>query len=596
MGIGRHLAVGASAVICVGGSIMLWGLQSELTAATCGTTAAMSLLYAFGSLEGKIPQKRIGGQWHSPIVTPAAEPEASHTQRTIQQIYDAYRPLMDELKGKKEPEEMPEKIVLKGPAAEAEMIDRYLGITLGLPLALNYKKVIQTPLHFLYPIIPVRGKPYNIDLLTDQVLQQIEQQASRLRRKSANRQVRETSVVADVLRSQPPYLRLTNPQPSPNVLPAVDRAPFVTALGTVYEPKAQPVTLNLGGKDCAVSNGLFCGMPRMGKSRTIHAGLLGLLRSTPPENLHVYALETKTDAYRIYEGLPHMRAMVGKMEGVLPVLEQFQYWCTTEGRPTDGAVRLLIFDEFQLALADEEIGEQVLKLVKDIMSRGAEAGLRVWIATQVPDRESYPSNLKAKTHFVVVCKVKMDIYIRQVFGIRGATDLRPQLEFLYSGEGDLQKVAAFHLPDEVLTSEIAALRTQYGVVRTGTSTGTSTSTGTGTSGTGTGTGGGTGGTGVVRRTSPTGVHGRTSTGGTALVTRGSTLSHAVPVQNFPLVEIRPLTKEELEYVDEQIAEGNPALFHKGVVGLNKLTKFLYGALTPNRKKAAKNVLEALGRA
>jgi len=596
-GFSRHLAMGAGAVVCIGGSVILWGIHSEMTAVVSGLTVALSGMYGWGTLSNAFPTKRIKGEWHTPIDVQPKEQPASHVQQAIDAIYGAYRPVVEayekEIKGPMQKDSQSEE--LNGQQAEAKMLDRYIRRTLRFPLAIHYKRVIKTPLHFLYRIDPVADAPYNIDLFNGQILQQIEQQCAMWRQKSSDDDIRETPVSADLLRSQPPFLRVTNPKPTPNVFKPVERKPFVTALGTVYEPKAQPVTLNLGGKDCTVSNGLFCGMSGMGKSRTIHAGLLGLLRSTPPELLHVYALETKTDAYRIYGGLPHMKAMVGELEGVLPVLEQFQHWCTTEGRPTDGAVRLLIFDEFQLALADDGIGEQVLKLVTDIMSRGREAGLRVWIATQTPDAKSYPSNLKSKTHFYVVCKIKIDTYVRQVFGVKGASSLRPKLEFIYSGDGDEQKVAAFDLPDEVLEEEIADLKKRYAPsanpLRTATATATATATG---SATGSATQPLRAATGSTTGSSLVGGAVRSATAGRMVATPGRPLSQQRSATAFPLETIRPLSEDELNYVSVQIVEGNPALFYRGNVGLNKLTSYLYGKPTPQKYKAAKVVMEQLG--
>jgi len=165
-GCSRHLEMGAGAVVCIGGSVILWGIHSEMTAVVSGLTVALSGMYGWGTLSNAFPTKRIKGEWHTPIEVKPKEQPASHVQQAIDAIYGAYRPVVEayekEIKGPMQKDSQSEE--LNGQQAEAKMLDRYIRRTLRFPLAIHYKRVIKTPLHFLYRIDPVADAPYNIDL------------------------------------------------------------------------------------------------------------------------------------------------------------------------------------------------------------------------------------------------------------------------------------------------------------------------------------------------------------------------------------------------------------------------------------------------
>lgn len=347
---------------------------------------------------------------------------------------------------------------------DAIEINRILDRTYGVPASINWKRrraISLTPLHVLYELdtednFALTGLVNRLDDLARAL--------HGATRKKGTDPIR-ISVIPD---TQPLLLQVSRPDPQPHSWAdrAWKRRPMNACLGDYWDgPTRTPLLLDLFGKETTLANGLFCGQPRSGKSRCVHAGLLGLMESTRPTELHVYAIETKTNAYSMYNGLPHFKQAIGDMEGVLPMLRQFAAWATPAGKPTDGAHRHLIFDEFQDVMRDPQIGAEAAALMAQIMAKGSEMGLRVWLVTHVPDRESYPSNLKPLTHFKIAFRIENDNYMVQQMAVVGARTLTAKKEFIFVGDGINRVATAFNLDDETLSTEIDLLHEKWGSSR-----------------------------------------------------------------------------------------------------------------------------------
>lgn len=339
--------------------------------------------------------------------------------------------------------------------AEGAVLGKELKHTYGFSARVEWRKltaIITTPTSTLYPVVEL--STINQDALEDK----LEDLARPL---AKYRKYRGTPVRIHLLKTQPLYLAVSreHPETHPWAARTWQRRTMRTCIGDVWRgPTQEAVTLDLGGEACTLANGLFCGQPRSGKSRDVHIALLGLLESTKASDLHVYAIDMNSSAYKQYEGLPQFRGHYSQEEEILPLLQQFAWWCTAQGAPTDKRHRLLVFDEFQLASQNANIGKQVNALMETIMSAGAKYGIRVWVVTQVPDKACYSTRLRALTQFVVAHTMQQDGYVVQQFHIQGSRRLQAQHECILLADGQQKLVTTFWLPDKEMAQAVQALK------------------------------------------------------------------------------------------------------------------------------------------
>lgn len=283
-----------------------------------------------------------------------------------------------------------------------------------------------------------------------------------------NHRAGEVSVLA--VNSQPMVLQVSRQRPQK--LLWADRKwqgrPLQTTLGRYWHGVAEhEMVLDLAGNASEYINGAFFGQPGAGKSTALHIALIGLLESTPPEQLEVYAIDLKANAYAAYQDVPHVRQVAGAIDEAIDILETFATWCTADGRPEDGKHRLLLVDECQMLLTHSEHGDDALGLLGRILEAGREAGIRVWTATQNPDAQSYPSKLKPRTHWMAAAAIRNDDYIRRQLKIYGAAKLRGKGELIFVGPYGDYRLTTFWLTDEDRAAAIDGLVRKWGRRRTG---------------------------------------------------------------------------------------------------------------------------------
>lgn len=413
------------------------------------------------------------------------------------------------------------------------------------------------------------------------------------------------NVRVQLLDTQPLYLQVSRPDPQPHLWADRQwkRKPMFTCIGDRWiGGQREPITLELFGEDCAMANGLFCGQPRSGKSRNVHIALLGLLESTSAKHLHVWAVDMNSKAYTQYEGLPQFQGFYGEKADIVALLEQFAAWCTVKEAPTDGRHRLLIFDEFQMAMEDEEIGNRVFELIKFIMAAGPKYGIRVWIVTQVPDKNCYPPRLKPLTHFTVAHYMQNDGYVKQQLQIHGSSQLQEKHECILLAGGAQKVVTTYWLPDAEMQASLGELRAKY-KVGTGGSTNFTNSLPTtatnslkvGTTGTKLGTGGEKVGTNLVAPTTNSTSYTPSTNFTSTVGSGGNTRVKGVYVCKFPLELVRVLTDEEVSSAIEQINADRSAYLYGGKISQNKIAKFLFNEenISPKAKDAARIVKQRL---
>lgn len=401
------------------------------------------------------------------------------------------------------------------------------------------------------------------------------------------------NVRVQLLKTQPLYLQVSRLDPQPHLWADRQwkRKPMVTCIGDRWiGGQREPITLELFGEDCAMANGLFCGQPRSGKSRNVHIALINLLEGTGPKQLHFWTADLNTNVYQKYEGLPQYQGHASSREGIIALLEKFAKWCTAEGAPTDNRYRLLIFDEFQWAIEDEEIGEKVERLMKTILAAGAKYGIRVWIVTQIPDKDCYPPRFKGLTHFVVAHEMANDGYVVHQFHLYGSRQLQSKRECILQAGGVQKVVTTYWLPDEELNTAIQNLRVKYPVERSTqvmdsekfqNSTGIPVEKLAGNSGNSSGNNSVT--TGIL---TPKGGIFSGNSGNSSCATAVA----GVYVCKFPLASVRELTEEEVLAAIEQLnADPQPYMFN-GRLTANRVSGFLFGKTNNDTKRIAGTVI------
>lgn len=339
---------------------------------------------------------------------------------------------------------------------EAVKIGAFLRNEYGLNVGVNPFKdgaIMQTPLHNLIRLI--ERSPVDIG--------RIQANSKAIGRHVYGlRNGKGGMVTVRAVDTQPLYLQVSRQDPQPHLWSdrEWDRHPMETCLGDYWMGNVRiPLTVNLFGPGTDLANGLFCGQPGSGKTTVLRLALLGLFESTGPEDLHVYSIDTKANALSIFRKLPHMKATTSNFDEAAEIIEQFVEWCKDESRPTDGAHRLLVIDEFHDIISE---GDNHANLSK-IMNKGREFGIRVWACTPVPDRYTYPPGLKGVTHFKVAGMVENDGYLKNPLGVYGASNLIPKREVIFKGVGLNHQIATFWLPDDEMAKEIERIGAMYGV-------------------------------------------------------------------------------------------------------------------------------------
>lgn len=267
--------------------------------------------------------------------------------------------------------------------------------------------------------------------------------------------------------TQPIWLQITNPKPYR--LEWADRynlwnpKPFDCITGVYYEgATAKPLVINIKGKNSPFINGGWFGQPGAGKSTDMHMALTSLLEYTSPNELHLYGIDIAKNVWQRYQGVPHLKRCARDIEEALRILKQFSDWCQADGLKIDGIHRLLVIDECQDLLTDPVHGKIALKYLSDILSKGREFGIRVWMATQNPDSDCYPSKLKPKTHFMCCCHILNDDYVSSELKIVGASKMTEKEEFMYVGPGLETRVTMYEFTDQDLESSIETIIKKWG--------------------------------------------------------------------------------------------------------------------------------------
>lgn len=278
-----------------------------------------------------------------------------------------------------------------------------------------------------------------------------------------NHRAGEVSVLA--VNSQPMVLQVSRQRPQK--LLWADRKwqgrPLQTTLGRYWHGvEEHELVLDLAGNASEYINGAFFGQPGAGKSTALHIALIGLLESTPPEQLEVYCIDLKANAYAVYRNVPHVRQVANTIGDAMDILETFATWCMAEGRPEDDKHRLLLVDECQMLLTHSQYGDHALTLLGRILEAGREAGIRVWTATQNPDAQSYPSKLKPRTHWMAAAAIRNDDYIRRQLKIYGAAKLRGKGELIFVGPYGDYRVKTFWLTKNDQEQAIDGLVRRWG--------------------------------------------------------------------------------------------------------------------------------------
>lgn len=408
-----------------------------------------------------------------------------------------------------------------------------------------------------------------------------------------------SDVRVQVLETQPLYLQVNRPDPQPHAWGNRPKKlkPMQTCIGDRWlGGKQEPIILDFAGEDCTIPNGLFCGQPRSGKSRNVQIALLGLLQSTTAKRLQFWALDMNTVAWKQYVGVPHFQGHYSEKADIVAVLEKFAGWCSAEGAPKDGVYRLLIFDEFQLAIENEEIGAKVSALMKAIMSAGAKYRIRVWIVTQIPDKACYPPRFKALTHFVIAHEMAKDGYIKQQFGLYGSNRLQSKRECILQADGVQKLVTCYYLPDAELKAAITGKNSSRIPVEfqwkksvatpvIGDTTQPQNSTQEQSSGILPVTGGN-----LVEFLPVTG---GISTG-ISVENQPATSVQGVYMYKFPLASVRMLTDSEITDAIAQLrADPEPYMF-RGQFTANKVSGFLFGKGNNETKRIAGEVIRRIG--
>ena len=408
----------------------------------------------------------------APAVTSTIDPLSGlngHAQSVLQGMHDSYQRTAEQLRTAstprpsvtQQPAQAQPKRQLTLLQAEAVEINKLLRNVYRLPVKVSIndaKAITETPAYIMYRLD--QSQPFPLSDLAGKT-SDLAREIMRVSRKNKGERVR-----AFVIDSQPAYLQVSKPDPATvawEQRPVV-KCPLSAAIGVYWDgPRECPVVLDMNGDDSDYVNGLFCGMPGSGKSTDIHAGLISLFEQNGPDKLEAYLFDAKNNAYRAYSGLPHVKVASNSFDITIDHLEYLNSLCLSE--QWDGVHRLLVIDEFQEFMREQERQDKIYGLVHGIMSRGRSAGIRVWLATQVPTATYVPTEMKGLFHFYVVSRIDKGDYLKRFAGIDGADQVEKKKEFIFDGAGFRRVALKFYLPKDEISSQIAALVSRWGGYR-----------------------------------------------------------------------------------------------------------------------------------
>lgn len=342
---------------------------------------------------------------------------------------------------------------------EAIVINRQLEEVYKLALAIDFRDpnaIVQTPTRIVYRTTQLG--PVSLSKV-ERIATDLARDINTLYRQKALPREQWHQVKVVVADAQPIVFQVTRAKPHNltwDKRPSLP--PFQTCCGFYLDGwDMEPMVLDIEHADSQHAFGVWIGQQRSGKSRSMEATLGQLLTNTPT-GLEVCGIDLNGRMFDKYAGVPQLKGAASTMEDALPILAMFAKWCDAQYAPADGVVRLLVIDEFHKVLAHPELGALALQYIQTIMREGGKYLLRLWAATQNPDKDNYPSALKPLTQFTLCSRIQNDLYVRNVLQIQGAADLMPKIEQLYVGHEGTLTLATFWYTDELVKETLASLR------------------------------------------------------------------------------------------------------------------------------------------
>lgn len=430
-----------------------------------------------------VPLFFLTGDSAAPVVQPTATFAPSsidplgglggHAQSVLQGMHDSYLRTAEQLRAASAPKAQTAPIPatagqpdqpkrqLTTLQAEAVEINKMLRNGYKLPVKISIsdpKAITETPAYIMYRLDS--SQPFALSELSSRS-SDLAREIMRVSRRNRGELVR-----AFVIDGQPPYLQVSKPTSATvnwDQRPLVKR-PLSAAIGVYWEgPKECPIVLDMYGKDSDYINGLFCGMQGSGKSTDIHAGLISLFGDNGPDMLEAYLFDAKNNAYSAYSRLPHVKAVSNRFDATVESLKWLNDLCLHE--QWDGVHRLLVIDEFQEFMREQERRDVIYGLVHGIMSRGRSAGIRVWLALQVPKANFVPTDMKGLLDFYAISRIDKGDYVKTYLGIDGANQVEKRKEFIFDGPGFRRVALKFYLPEEEKVRQIDGLMARWGGYR-----------------------------------------------------------------------------------------------------------------------------------
>lgn len=313
---------------------------------------------------------------------------------------------------------------------EAMTIGEQLQGTYQIPVKIKPEEIIKSWNYVTYPLTPLKAGVKLANLV--KVETDLARDISALHRIKYGDNGRVEVMTIDAHPKTLLQVTRANPQP----LTWAERNPMTRPLTTCFgfyqegvDPT--PATIDIGGEDSDYINGGFFGQPGSGKTNTLINALDQLLEVTSPSMINVYGIDMKKNVFNRYDQVPHFRQFTSDPDQAINILDQFVIWCHNKTAPTDRKYRLLIIDEFQMLITHSEHGEAALQKITKIMQTGREFGIRVWLATQNPNADNYPTGLKPLTHFKVCGYIQNDDYVRRQLDIYGANKITQKRELIF---------------------------------------------------------------------------------------------------------------------------------------------------------------------
>ena len=259
----------------------------------------------------------------------------------------------------------------------------------------------------------------------------------------------------------PLAIRVTRPEPVPLPWSAnrANRGPLKVALGAYWASEQESVIVDFAHNNFAV--GAFYGGQGSGKSVLLEVALVGLLRSAGVDKFEVYGIDQKSDVFSHYASLPQVKFAGSTDADAMNILRYVARLCEAEHNPNDGRYRFLLIDECQTLLEESDRAEEFQGLLKLILRRGRGLGIRVIMATQIPDRNALPPAFKGLVHYQAGGKTRNASYLANQLGLKGCNKIKNAGEFV-SDWLDGRTFRAFNLEESDRFAEIKMLEKAYG--------------------------------------------------------------------------------------------------------------------------------------